>query len=146
MNEVDEDNNVVGDQPFLGMTVSKKNSTLQNVRSVLSFILTVAILAICVYGLYILYKWYKNKKPATGVKKQKAIDKKAKKSNASSFGFGVFTDEETAVTENTGNHSKSIGNMLGFKSATPPPEPVKKTFGQKVKGLFSKKDAAQSQH
>ena len=127
------------------MTVSKKNSTLQNVRSVLSFLLMVAILAIAIYGLYMLYKWYKNKKPTAAQKKQK-VDKKAKKSNASSFGFGVFTDEETAVTENTGNHSKTLGNMFGLKSATPPPEPTKKTFGQKVKGLFSKKDAPQSEH
>ncbi len=58
MNEVDEDNNVVGDQPFLGMTVSKKNSTLQTLRSILSFLLMVAILVIASYGLYMLYKWY----------------------------------------------------------------------------------------
>ena len=119
------------------MTVSKKNSTLQNVRSVLSFLLMVAVLVIAIYGLHMLYKWYKNKNPASASKK---VDKKAKKSNTSSFGFGVFTDEETAVTENTGNHSKTLGNMFGLKSATPPPEPTKKTFGQKVKGLFSKKD------
>ena len=60
MNEVDDDNNIVGDQPFMGMTFSKKSPLLDTVRSILTAALILVIFSAAVYGIYKLYKKYKD--------------------------------------------------------------------------------------
>ena len=57
MNEVDEDNNIVGDQPFLGMTFpSKKSSFNEKIRFTLEILLLLALITFIIWSLYMLYK------------------------------------------------------------------------------------------
>ena len=60
MNEVDDDNNIVGDQPFMGMTFSKKNTLLDTVRSILTAALILVIVSAALFGVYKLYLKYKD--------------------------------------------------------------------------------------
>ena len=57
MNESDDNKNIVGDQPFLGMTFpNKKTSFNEKARLSLKIFLVLALLAFLICGLYILNK------------------------------------------------------------------------------------------
>ena len=61
--EVDDDNNIVG-MPFLDQTHSnKEDEKVGTVRIVLSWILTILILAGVVYLLYRVYRWFRGDSP-----------------------------------------------------------------------------------
>ena len=143
LNEVDEDNNIIGDVPFLGFTFTKQSSLVDKVRAVLTWILTFVVLAFAVYGLYRLYKWYGNldHRQQSQSSSSKSLAKAS--TSRSSFGFKMFADEE-AGTARSETRSQSASGTSSFiskivnrnRSVTPPPAPTKKTFGQKVKGFF----------
>ena len=89
MNEVDEDNNIVGDQPFYGMTFpSKESSTKEIVRFVLMSVLILMILSGLVYGIYYLYQRYMKSSKSKKSKKEK-------KKSADQERYRWFNDEES---------------------------------------------------
>ena len=94
MNEVDEDNNIVGDQPFYGVSFpSKESTTAEHVRFWLIFIIVIGVIAAAIYGLYRLYKHY-NKKPETSTLGS-LFSKKKTQTNTQKSSFAIFQDEET---------------------------------------------------
>jgi len=84
MNEVDENNNIVGDQPFLGMTFpSKKSSFNEKIRFTFEIFFLLAVLTFIIWILYMLYK-----KLGVNAAKQKIPEKKSEK-------ISMFNDEES---------------------------------------------------
>uniref|UniRef100_A0A7S3HXV3 Uncharacterized protein n=1 Tax=Favella ehrenbergii TaxID=182087 RepID=A0A7S3HXV3_9SPIT len=132
MNEVDEDNNIVGELPFFGQTLvdSKNKGTVAVVRSVLMVVLIIAVLALTVFVLYRVYKWFRS----TGSSKGKSAKKASSSSSGggNKKGFSVFKDDEENKSEL--KPSSSVKQMLGFEK---PPEPKKKGFWAKTKAAFS---------
>ena len=110
----------------------------------LMFVLSLVVLAVVAFILYRVYKWYQStKEESSGSSSKKAMKKNASQKN-SVGAFNIFNDEETAASDNgsrmnTGAGSKSLGDLFKIgrdKSVSQPPTPPKKTFGQKVKGVF----------
>ena len=59
MNEVDDDNNIVGPVPFNGQTFNKKSTALlESLKAVLTWLLIIVVLSVVVFGAYRLHKWY----------------------------------------------------------------------------------------
>ena len=59
LNEVDSDNNIVGDQPFMGMTFPSKRATLlTKVKFFLSWVLTLLVIGLLIAASYFIYKRY----------------------------------------------------------------------------------------
>ena len=57
MNEVDEDNNIVGDVPFYNVSFpAKKSPMIEKVAFVLKCILMLVILAGLIYGIILCYR------------------------------------------------------------------------------------------
>ena len=136
--------------PFTSQTVQRGGGgdIVETVRSVLMFVLSLVVLAVVAFILYRVYKWYQStKQESSGSSSKQSLKKNASQKN-SVGAFNIFNDEETAASDqgsrmNTGNvGSKSLGDLFKIgrdKSVSQPPTPPKKTFGQKVKGLFGKK-------
>ena len=129
MNEVDSDNNIVGDVPFYDFTYpSKKSTSIQKVGFVLKCILGLVIIAGLIAG--IVYIFRKFGKQIKAVKVPKVMSKAATQPK-----FNLFADEEAAsrasTTDQRQSESRSMQNLFGLKSGanTPPPPPPKKTFG-----------------
>ena len=104
MNEVDEDNNIVGDVPFYNVQFpSKKSPTVEKVAFALKIILILVIIAGLIYGIILCYRKYGNR-----IKKVK-IPKAVKKADSQPT-FSVFKDEEAGVstTDATSSQNKSM--------------------------------------
>lgn len=57
MNEVDDDNNVVGDQPFFGSTFSApKTDKAKAIRSVIMWLLAILVIGLLIYGAMKIYR------------------------------------------------------------------------------------------
>ena len=135
MNEVDDDNNIVGEQPFLGVSFpSKKSPLVDRIRFLLVCIIFLLLAVAAIGGLVYLFK----RRSTVAAKSKKQMKKSG---TNSSFGFSVFTnDEETGASNSQRNTdsdaTSTIGKIFGRARSVTPPPPVKKSFGQKVKGLF----------
>ena len=122
MNDVDADNNIISDVPFWGSTSGKgADKTVELVRNILKWILTVILLLAVAYLLYRVYVWYKSTKSGKKDKSKKSM---------------FDNDEEKTASSSAITASDSTGSFMGKLFGKPPP---KKSTWQKVKGAFSKK-------
>ena len=92
MNEVDEDNNIVGGVPFYNVSFPDKKTPLtQKVAYVLKVILMLVIIAGLIGGIVWVYRKYGSK-----IKSVK-IPKVVKPQNSAPT-FSLFNDEESATS------------------------------------------------
>ena len=96
-------------------------------------VIAIVIVSAVAYGLFKVYRWYQSR--------QKSGSKKASHSrnNSKKSSFSIFTDEETAASQksqSTLEGSGSLGSIFKLGRERTTSEPPKKTFGQKVKGVF----------
>ena len=131
MKEVDEDNNVVGDQPFFGSTFSApKTEKATAIRSIIMWILAILVIGLLIYAALKIFR------SITGAKDSKT--KQSSRDKKSSSSFQLFKDDdETGKTRNLSkeNTGSSIGNFLGITEEKKEP-PKRKGFGTKVKSFF----------
>ena len=94
MNEVDDDNNIVGNVPFYDLTPpSQKSSVVAKVAFILKSILALVIIAGLIGGLVYVYRKYGDKVPKIKAPK---VMKKASTNPKNSF--HLFNDDEAAST------------------------------------------------
>ena len=96
MNEVDDDNNIVGDVPFYNVDIPHKKAPLiQKVAFFLKCVLMLVIVIGLVAGCYFCYKKYNDRVRRVKMPKLE-MGKKNKKQNSMPSNFSIFTDEEKA--------------------------------------------------
>ena len=103
MNEVDSDNNIVGDVPFYDFTYpSKKSTAIQKVAFVLKCILGLVIIAGLIAGIVYIFRKFGKQIKEKAAKVPKVMSKAAAQPK-----FSLFADEEAASRASTADQRQS---------------------------------------